>query len=97
MSEESRVIVHAPIPGRICYTVSELGPLTGYSSRSWWRLIREGAVASIRIGGRVLVAHEAVVEYLRSRTDSTGSPIKPPPPHIAKMQRLAREREAAGK
>ena len=58
---------------RICYTVTELGKLTGLSVRTWWRLVREGAVPTVRVGERVLVPHAAVMEFIAKRLDKTGA------------------------
>lgn len=75
---------------RICYTVTELGKLTGLSVRTWWRLVREGAVPTVRVGERVLVPHAAVMEFIAKRLDKTGAPLRQPPEHIRKRQEKAR-------
>ena len=83
--------IHAPENReRIAYSVGELSELTGLSARSWWRLIRSGQLATVRLGERVLVAREAVLDLLERRRDTTGSPVREPPPHIKKKQERAR-------
>ena len=42
---------------RLTYTIAELSRLTGLSARTWWNLVRAGALPTVRIGSRVLVSH----------------------------------------
>ena len=75
---------------RLTYTIAELSRLTGLSARTWWNLIRAGALPTVRIGSRVLVSHPALIEYLAKRSDRTGAPSREPPEHIRRRQEKAR-------
>ena len=82
--------MHAPTDSKISYTIRNLAEVTGLSERSWWRLIREGRIATLRIGQRVLVTHAALLEFMAAHTNTDGAPMRDPPPHVRKRMEAAR-------
>jgi hypothetical protein len=76
-------------PEQLAYAPEELGRRTPWSAR-WWRdRIREGAVPTIRYGGRVAVPHFAFIEFFKKHLDTTGAPLRPAPEHIQRKVEAA--------
>ncbi len=76
--------------GRIAYGLAELAAKMGLSLRKVINLVRDGSLASIHVGKRVLVPAAAARQFIAERYDTTGAPTKEPPPHIKKAQERAR-------
>jgi excisionase family DNA binding protein len=51
-------------PHRLAYPVNEAADLLGVSRSQLYELFSTGEVASVKIGARRLVRHEALVAYL---------------------------------
>lgn len=71
LSEQScNVEGTAPIPGRsaplqrLAYSVRDASYVSGLSRATLYLLMQKGKLASIRVGGRRLIRHEALVALL---------------------------------
>jgi excisionase family DNA binding protein len=68
MAEERRplkkTLPAAPLP-KMAYTVKEAAALCSLSERTIWKLIKNGKLPSITVGGRRLVRHENLTEFLK--------------------------------
>lgn len=58
-------IVNVPIEDRAAYSLGEVAGLIGMSVSGLYLLIGRGELQSIRVGGRRLVTHQALNEFLR--------------------------------
>ena len=69
-------------PRKIAFSVKHAAQATDLSERSLWRFIRAGELSIARIGTHVIITRAALEDFLASRIDSTGTPVKQAPPHI---------------
>lgn len=50
---------------RLAYTPEELTKILGLSRCFVYKLLKEGKIASIRLGKRIIIPKEAVINFLR--------------------------------
>ncbi len=86
--------IELPVSPRVAYSISRLEVVTSRSARSWIRDIRAGKLRAIRLGGRILVTHEALMEYLRANEDNSGATVREPPRHIQARVEAKRQADA---
>lgn len=67
---------------RVLYSVPEAAAQLSIGERTLWDIIRNGQIATRRIGTRVFVPHVELERFASKDLDKTGSPAKAPPPHI---------------
>ena len=83
---------------KIAFSVRHAAQATDLSERSLWRFIRAGELAIARIGTHVIITRAALEDFLASRVDSTGAPVKKAPPHIiAKVNAAGKTKRTAKK
>lgn len=51
--------------------------LLSICERTVWDLIRDGSLPSIRIGSRVLVVYQDIIDFIRKNTDTSGALVRP--------------------
>jgi excisionase family DNA binding protein len=69
-------IADVSIGDRVAYSLAEVAGLTGLSISGLYLLIRRGQLRSVRIGGRRLVSHQALDDFLSSDRSSR-DPVAP--------------------
>jgi excisionase family DNA binding protein len=57
----------------VLYTPAEVAELTRLGKTKVFELIGSGAIESVRIGSRRRVSHDALLRYVASLSDTTGS------------------------
>lgn len=69
-------ILHAEFQP-IVVSVKTASKLLSVSERTVWDLIREGLLSSMRIGSRVLVVYEDILDFVRQNADKSGKLVRP--------------------
>lgn len=57
----------AQIPRRMAYKVPEAAALLNLHPRTVWRLVKSGALPSVKLGGSRRIRHEDLEAYLRGQ------------------------------
>lgn len=61
----------------VAVTVPRAAELLGISTRTAWELVRTGTIPAARLTRRVLIPYAALVNFIESRTDSSGACVDP--------------------
>lgn len=64
-------------PGRISVSVAEAAMACGVCARTISDAIRAGELPAARIGSRILILRTALVAWIESRSDTTGTKVRP--------------------
>ncbi len=64
-------------PGRIAVSVAEAAIACGVCERTISDAIRAGVLPAARIGSRILILRSSLVEWIKSRTDTSGALVRP--------------------
>jgi excisionase family DNA binding protein len=66
--------------GRLAYSVSEMAQVIGIGRTLAWSLVRSGEMPSIRVGDRVLIRHQQLLDWLDAIPDRPRSQSGAPRP-----------------
>jgi excisionase family DNA binding protein len=61
----------------IALKVPDAAQALGLSSRTLWKLVRDGTLPALRVGTRVLILYSSLVQFAESKADRTGSLTRP--------------------
>jgi len=75
MKEEGKTIVLDP--GKIALSIAESAAACGLCERTISDAIRTGELPAARIGTRILILRSTLVLWIESRTDTSGTKVRP--------------------